>query len=84
MESIIRNHVPVRGSTVCLGGGKVNPRRPSRGQTMTEYALILAAVAIAVFVTYETMGSNINVLAQHSDIRQASAIISSINLNQIK
>ena len=31
-----------------------------QGQTMTEYALILAAVAVVVFVTYETMGQDIN------------------------
>ncbi len=30
-----------------------------RGQTMTEYALILAAVAVVVFVAYETMGTTI-------------------------
>jgi Flp pilus assembly pilin Flp len=33
-----------------------------RGQTMTEYALILAAVAIVVFVTYQIMGQNIGSL----------------------
>lgn len=32
------------------------------GQTMTEYALILAAVAIVVFVTYQIMGQNIGSL----------------------
>jgi Flp pilus assembly pilin Flp len=32
------------------------------GQTMTEYALILSAIAIAVFVAYQLMGSNINTL----------------------
>ena len=26
----------------------------SKGQTMTEYALIMAAVAVVVFVTYQT------------------------------
>ncbi len=31
-------------------------KRLSKGQTMTEYALILAAVAVVVFVTYEVMG----------------------------
>jgi Flp pilus assembly pilin Flp len=31
-----------------------------RGQTMTEYAFILAAVAIVVFVTYEVMGQDVN------------------------
>ena len=40
---------------------------------MTEYALILAAVAIAVFVTYETMGSNIDVLAQQIDAKLSAA-----------
>jgi Flp pilus assembly pilin Flp len=30
-----------------------------RGQTMTEYALILAAIAIVVYATYEAMGSDI-------------------------
>ena len=31
----------------------------NKGQTMTEYALILAAVTIVVFVTYETMGQDL-------------------------
>jgi Flp pilus assembly pilin Flp len=35
----------------------------TKGQTMTEYAMILAAIAIAVFVTYELMGQDINHLA---------------------
>jgi Flp pilus assembly pilin Flp len=34
-------------------------RQGATGQTMTEYALILAAVAIVVFVTYQMMGQNI-------------------------
>ena len=34
-------------------------KKPSRGQTMTEYALILAAVAVVVFVTYQVMGQDI-------------------------
>jgi Flp pilus assembly pilin Flp len=33
-----------------------------KGQTMTEYALILAAIAIVVFVTYQIMGQNIGSL----------------------
>ncbi len=37
--------------------------RPANGQTMTEYALILAAIAIVVFVTYQVMGQKINQLA---------------------
>lgn len=30
-----------------------------RGQTMTEYALILAAIAVVVFITYQVMGQDI-------------------------
>ena len=31
----------------------------ARGQTMTEYALILAAVAVVVFAGYQVMGTDI-------------------------
>jgi Flp pilus assembly pilin Flp len=31
-----------------------------RGQTMTEYALILAAVAVVVFAGYQLLGTDIN------------------------
>jgi len=34
-------------------------RHLAKGQTMTEYALILAAVAIVVFVTYQVLGQRI-------------------------
>jgi Flp pilus assembly pilin Flp len=34
----------------------------ARGQTMDEYALIMAAVAVIVFVGYETMGTTITQL----------------------
>ncbi len=37
--------------------------RPAKGHTMTEYPLILAAIAIVVFVTYEVLGQDINQLA---------------------
>ena len=30
-----------------------------RGQTMTEYALILSAVAVVVYIGYQTMGGDI-------------------------
>ncbi len=33
-----------------------------RAQTMTEYALILSAVAVVVFVAYQTMGTTIGTL----------------------
>jgi len=34
----------------------------ARGQTMAEYALILAAVAVVVFVGYQTMGTTITTM----------------------
>ncbi len=41
---------------------------------MTEYALILAAVAVVVFVTYEVMGQDISTLVNgiDSDLTSAS------------
>jgi Flp pilus assembly pilin Flp len=39
----------------------------SKGQTMTEYALILAAVAIVVYVTYQLMGQDIGSLVNNVD-----------------
>ena len=34
-------------------------RNMAKGQSMTEYALILAAIAVIVFATYEVMGQDI-------------------------
>jgi Flp pilus assembly pilin Flp len=34
----------------------------ARGQTMAEYALILAAVAVVVFASYQIFGTNINAM----------------------
>jgi Flp pilus assembly pilin Flp len=34
----------------------------AKGQTMTEYALILAAVAIAAYLTYQVMGQDISTM----------------------
>lgn len=42
-------------------------RKLAKGQTMTEYALILAAIAVVVFVVYETMGQDIGSLASKID-----------------
>ena len=42
-------------------------KRLSKGQTMTEYALILAAIAIVVFITYEVMGQDIGKLVNNVD-----------------
>ena len=49
-------------------------KKLSNGQTMTEYALILAAIAVVVFVTYEVMGQDINTLVNgiDSDLTSAS------------
>ena len=49
-------------------------RRLSSGQTMTEYALIMAAVAVVVFVTYQTMGNDIGSLVNNinTDLTTAS------------
>jgi Flp pilus assembly pilin Flp len=41
--------------------------RSSRGQTMTEYALILAAIAVVVYGTYRALGNNIGSLANGVD-----------------
>ena len=45
----------------------VKVREYQRGQTMTEYALILAAVAVVVFVGYQTMGGDIKTLLSSVD-----------------
>jgi Flp pilus assembly pilin Flp len=46
----------------------------SRGQTMTEYALIMAAVAVVVFVIYQTMGTDIGTMVNgiNTDLTTAS------------
>ncbi len=38
-----------------------------RGQTMTEYALILSAVAVVVYAGYKTMGTSITTLLNSVD-----------------
>lgn len=38
-----------------------------KAQTMTEYAFILAAVAIVVWVTYEVMGQDVSTLVNRVD-----------------
>jgi Flp pilus assembly pilin Flp len=45
----------------------VKVREYQRGQTMTEYALILAAVAVVVVVGYQTMGTTIKTLLNTVD-----------------
>ncbi len=41
--------------------------RSIRGQTMTEYTLVLAAVAVAVYGVYRALGNNIGSLANGVD-----------------
>ena len=50
-----------------ITGMLVKVREYHRGQTMAEYALILAAVAVVVFVGYETMGTTITTLLTSVD-----------------
>jgi Flp pilus assembly pilin Flp len=45
----------------------VKVREAQSGQTMAEYALILAAVAVVVFVGYQTMGTTITTLLTSVD-----------------
>ena len=45
----------------------VRVREFNRGQTMAEYALIMAAVAVVVFVGYQTMGTTITTLLSSVD-----------------
>ncbi len=47
--------------------------RSSKAQTMTEYALILAAVAIVVYVTYQVMGQDIGSLVNKVDSALSSS-----------
>ena len=45
----------------------VRAREWQKGQTMTEYALILAAVAVVVYIGYQTMGTTITSLLTSVD-----------------
>ncbi|HVB79058.1 MAG TPA: hypothetical protein VNE82_03805 [Candidatus Binataceae bacterium] len=47
--------------------------RATRGQTMTEYALILAAIAVVVWGAYHVMGQDIQSLASGVDSALTSA-----------
>ena len=53
MESLTKLYVMIREFN----------QRLSKGQAMTEYALIMSAVAVVVvFVTYQVMGQDVKVL----------------------
>lgn len=47
--------------------------RDACGQTMTEYALILAAIAVAVYGTDAALGNSITAFASGVDSLQTSA-----------
>jgi Flp pilus assembly pilin Flp len=57
MKSVTKLFIRVRESVV----------RNTRGQTMTEYALILAAIAVVAWGAYSLMGNNIGSLASGVD-----------------
>ena len=63
MDSVTRMFIRTRESVV----------RNTRGQTMTEYALILAAIAIVVYGTYRVLGNNIGSLASGIDSALSNA-----------
>lgn len=50
-----------------ITGMFVKIREYERGQTMAEYALILAAVAVVVFIGYQLMGTTITTLLTSVD-----------------
>jgi Flp pilus assembly pilin Flp len=50
-----------------------NVIKRNSGQTMTEYALILAAVAIVAYVTYQVMGQDIGSMVSKIDTALAAA-----------
>jgi Flp pilus assembly pilin Flp len=47
--------------------------RATRGQTMTEYALILAAIAVVVYGTYKALGKSITSLGSGVDSARTSS-----------
>ena len=50
-----------------ITGMLVKVREYQRGQTMAEYALILSAVAVVVFIGYQVMGTTITSLLSTVD-----------------
>lgn len=59
----------VTGREYVRHGGGEN----AKGQTMTEYALILAAVAIVAYITYQVMGQDIGSMVATIDNALSSA-----------
>jgi Flp pilus assembly pilin Flp len=44
-------------------------RESCRGQTMVEYAFVLAAVAVAVYATYQIFGQDVSSLVNKVDVQ---------------
>ena len=67
MNGIVRTYINgnERLRTVLRSGAKA--------QTMTEYALILAAVAIVAYITYQVMGQDIGSMVNNIDNGLATA-----------
>ena len=42
-------------------------RKPSKGQTMTEYAMIVATVAIVLIASYQLLGQHVTSLMNNVD-----------------
>jgi Flp pilus assembly pilin Flp len=63
MERINKWYIRVRENAI----------KRNSGQTMTEYALILAAVAIVAYVTYQVMGQDIGSMVSKIDTALAAA-----------
>ena len=57
MERINKWYIRVRENAI----------KHNSGQTMTEYALILAAVAVVVFAGYQILGTSINTMLSSID-----------------
>ena len=57
----------MESATKMIIRARENVLRNNGGQTMTEYALILAAVGIVVYGAYAVMGNNIGTLASGID-----------------
>jgi Flp pilus assembly pilin Flp len=48
-------------------------RESLHGQTMTEYAFVLAAVAIAVYVTYQVFGQDVSSLVNQVNVDMSAS-----------
>jgi Flp pilus assembly pilin Flp len=48
-------------------------RESFRGQTMVEYAFVLAAVAVAIYATYQIFGQDVSSLVNKVDVQLAAS-----------